>query len=134
MEKLIVIETKDTPGIVFDTENNFYRITGPSFPENAVVFYTRVIEWLEKAKDVLRCEMKIELFYTYINSASKKRVYDILIRLESLYMRNDKVRVVWYYDKFDEDMYDLGQEFAEMVNVPFQFVEGEPAPLTPAEA
>ena len=30
-------------------------------------------------------------------------------------------KIIWYYEDEDEDMEQAGREFAELVNVPFEF-------------
>ena len=60
---------------------------------------------------------------TYFNTASSKIILDILMRLENLH--NDgktKVTVEWHHDEDDEDMQEAGEEYSEIVEVPFKFV------------
>jgi len=114
--------TKDTPEIVIDEANSEVKITGPSYPENAFSIYTVVLDWItESEKDDLK-QIKFEFYYSYINSSSKKVVYEILLQLESMGKAGTEISIVWYYDKYDEDMFELGQEFDELVKVPFQLV------------
>ncbi len=47
---------------------------------------------------------------------------DILYILERIV--NDeckKITIVWYYLEVDDDMLDSGKEYAEIVNIPFEF-------------
>jgi hypothetical protein len=43
--------------------------------------------------------------------------------LEEIHESGNKVMVVWYCEKDDEDLFDLGEEFSENVDVPFEIIE-----------
>ena len=47
MEKLIIEETEDTPEIILDPEQNIFKISKISVPENALDFYKPVLEWIK---------------------------------------------------------------------------------------
>ena len=36
---------------------------------------------------------------------------------------NDKVTIRWHYPSNDEDMKEAGEEYADMVEVPFEMIE-----------
>jgi hypothetical protein len=49
-------------------------------------------------------------------------VQDILFKLENLSEAGHEVNIMWYYEQDDEDMYDIGVEFKENINLPFEIV------------
>ena len=49
-------------------------------------------------------------------------IQDILIKLEEIHEAGNKVQVVWFYEEEDEDMLDLGEEFSENVDIPFEII------------
>ena len=53
-------------------------------------------------------------------------MYEILRQLEIILRQGKTVRIKWYYDFSDDDIYELGQEYSEIVNVPFEFIGIEP--------
>jgi len=58
----------------------------------------------------------------YFNTATSKLVQDILFKLENLSETGHVVNILWYYEQDDEDMYDIGLEFKENINLPFEII------------
>ncbi len=117
--------TNDSPAIILDSANQLLKISGASYPENAVDIYSRVFEWIDKFDKFEDTNLHCEFYFNYLNSASRKIVYEMLLKLESLNLNGKKVSMTWYYDEFDEDMYDFGEELAELVNIPFEIIANE---------
>lgn len=117
MEKLNLEATEDTPKIILDKQNGIFEISGRSLPEDAADFYAPVLEWLEKytadANPTTEFSFKLE----YFNTASSKLILDVLSALEDI----KGTTVHWYFHDEDEDMEEAGQEFSELVEIPFEF-------------
>ena len=62
---------------------------------------------------------KIDL--EYFNISSSKRILFLLYKLNELSENGHSVKVQWLYRDSDEDMYEVGQDYAYMVKVPFEF-------------
>ena len=56
--------------------------------------------------------MKLE----YFNTASSKIILDIFTAIEKI--ANDR-KVVWHYDKDDEDMLEAGEDYQALIMLPF---------------
>ena len=50
---------------------------------------------------------------------------DILRKLEALYKKGFKVKVVWQYEKEDEDSKEYGEDYKAILSLPFEIVEVE---------
>jgi hypothetical protein len=122
MEPLDIKATNDTPRVIFDPDNDIFEISGRSLPEDVVTFYQPVIDWLEEYKAHPKKKTDFIFKYIYFNTATSKLVQDILFKLENLNESGHEVKVLWYYEQDDEDMYDLGLEFQENVNLPFEII------------
>ena len=90
MEKLFIEATDDRPAVLIDPDKPLVKISGSSFPENAVPTYSIVIDWLRTNGDKLKNRLICEFHFDYINSASKKSVYEMFF-----YMR--KIDTVFCY-------------------------------------
>jgi hypothetical protein len=123
MEVLDIRGTTDTPKVLFDSENNIFEISGRSLPEDVITFYQPVIDWLDDYKQIPNKNTEFVFKYIYFNTATSKLIQDILLRLEQIHETGNEVKVIWYYEEDDEDMYDLGLEFKENVDIPFEIVE-----------
>jgi hypothetical protein len=122
MEALDIRATNDTPKVLLDPENDVFEISGRSLPEDVVSFYQPVLDWLEDYKDAPNDFTEFVFKYIYFNTATSKLVQDILIKLEEIHESGDKVQVIWFYEEDDEDMLDLGEEFSENVDIPFEII------------
>jgi hypothetical protein len=123
MEKLLISATPKTPEIEFDPGNGIMRIHGRCIPDDADAFWLPVLNWFESymLKPVEETTFKINL--EYFNIASSKRILFLLYKLNDLAEGGRKVGVEWYHRESDEDMFEVGQDYAYMVRVPFKFIE-----------
>ncbi len=115
--------TEDTPEIVFNNEINEFCISGRSLPEDVTNFYAPVFEWLnhfsENHSDKAVFKFKLE----YFNTASSKIILDILMKLEELVQSNKvQIAIEWHYSEADDDMLEAGEEYAELVEIPFNLI------------
>ena len=122
MELLDIKATNDTPRVLFDPDNNLFEISGRSLPEDVVTFYQPVLDWLDEYNQTPLKKTDFVFKYIYFNTATSKLVQDILTKLEHLQERGSEVKVFWYHEQDDEDMLDLGIEFQENVNIPFEII------------
>ena len=121
MEPLKIEKGVDTPEIILDAQNNLFSICGRSYPEDTKEFFTPVIDWMEKYIQSPNEETVFTFKLQYFNSSSYKPIFDILSKLEAVKEKGKSVKVNWQYKKADHDMQEAGEEFAEMVNIPFTF-------------
>ena len=114
--------TEDSPLIILDLENFLFKIEGPSYPEDAYAVYNAVIEWISKLDGSLKSKLYCVFNFKVLSSASHKMIYEILIGLESLHKKSNNVIINWNYLKFDEDMYEVGEDFSDIVDIPFKLI------------
>ncbi|MDX2191242.1 MAG: DUF1987 domain-containing protein [Bacteroidota bacterium] len=110
--------TEDTPKIMLDPANGIYEISGRSLPEDCASFYKPILEWLDNFSPSSKMDFNIKL--DYFNTASSKMILDILTRLEKIKNTGKDVKVIWSHSEDDEDMQEAGEEFSELVEVPFE--------------
>lgn len=116
--KVIHLEgTEDTPKIVLDKANNIFEISGRSLPEDSAEFFQPVLDWLEEYNEERNPQTVFTFKLEYFNTASSKLILDILSKLEEI----EGAKVIWYFHEDDEDMEEAGEEFSELVDVPFDF-------------
>jgi len=120
METLIIQGTEDTPTVVLDAANNKYEISGRSLPEDVTAFYKPVFDWIASVSGVSKLDFHIKL--EYFNTASSKILLDIFSKLETLKENGIDVTIVWNFSEDDEDMQEAGEEYSELVEVPFKLV------------
>ena len=120
MDLLSIEATDETPKIILDPENNVFEFSGKSLPEDVLTFYGPVLDWLEGYGDSANKKTVFDFKLVYFNTASSKLILDILFKLEELHEAGADISIVWYYQEEDEDMEEAGEEYADLVDVPFE--------------
>ncbi len=113
-DKLDIEPTSRTPAVVFDFANNHLKISGESYPEDVTEFYRPVFTALDEYLGALgqgSCRFDFELIY--LNSSSAKAVMMLMDKLEAAAAGGATVDIYWFYDKEDDTMQELGEEFGE---------------------
>lgn len=120
MSKIILDGTDDTPKVVLDDENKIFEISGRSLPEDVADFYEPILNWIDNELKNVKGQIAFAFKMNYFNTASSKLILDILIRLEEMHADGKDIVVHWFYDADDEDMMEAGEEYSEIVEVPFE--------------
>ncbi len=119
---LTIAPTSNTPAIEFDTASGVLTISGKSIAEDSQEFFRPLLEALTEYKKQPRLQTTVNLKLVYFNTNSSKSILDVLRLIESL-KENSEVIINWFYEKEDEDMLELGEDYCEIVNLPFHMVE-----------
>lgn len=122
METLNIDRTEGSPQVIFDKEKGLFEISGRSLPEDVNTFYEPILSWLEEYSRNPASKTTFDFRLTYFNTASSKVILDILTLFEEMIGEGHELLVRWFYSEEDEDMLEAGEEYAEMVEVPFEMV------------
>lgn len=115
--------TKVTPEVLF--LEGHLEIRGRSISENSTDFYRPLEEWVATYVEQTEVRTRVILSFEFINTASTKWVYAIVKRLALYRNVRDLVSIEWYYEKGDDDQYELGQIIHSFIDCPFIFYETE---------
>ncbi|MGM0582429.1 MAG: DUF1987 domain-containing protein [Bacteroidota bacterium] len=123
MDAYYLEATPKTPKLDFNPDAETFLISGRSIPENSIEFYKPLLDWLDKyvhnPLDSTTFEIKLE----YFNTSSSKCLVEIFRKLEKIHDNGSKVTVEWYFDEEDEDMEESGEDFKEIIKIPFNMKE-----------
>ncbi len=122
METIKIQGTEDTPKIILDADNEVMEISGRSLPEDVSAFYEPVLNWLNEYAENPNKKTIFNFKLTYFNTASSKLLLDILMKLEEMHENGNDILIRWHYPEDDEDMEEAGEEYADIVDVPFEQV------------
>ena len=119
----LAIEPQDdtTPGVTLDQQKGIFEIIGWSHPEDAISFYTPVLDWINKYATAPNSGTNFHFRFQYYNTASAKQIFRIISALEEV-AKKSKTKIHWHHDAEDTDMFASGERFAKMSTVPFEFV------------
>jgi hypothetical protein len=123
MEAYFVNSTPQTPLIHFDASSGIMEIKGRSIPDSPDDFWIPVLNWFESYLIHPNQKTVVKIDLEYFNISSSKRILFLLYKLNELVESGNDVNVEWLYREADEDMYEVGQDYAYMVKVPFVFRE-----------
>lgn len=122
MKALYIEETDKTPKVTLDPVNDIFEFSGKSMPKDAESFYAPILEWLEQYAEGPNTKTDMRFNFEFFNIASSKRILFILYKLNEMVEKGADIAIKWYYDENDDDMCEVGQDYAFMVNIPFSFI------------
>lgn len=112
---------EDRPGINFNGDTGVLEIEGRSLPEDAIVYYSPAIDWVKDYALNPKPKTVFELNIHYMNSASAKRIVDMLEILDGVKKQGFGVEVVWKYRAEDDECLEEGYGMARMCEIPFSY-------------
>jgi len=113
------------PDILLDKDNFYFKASGVSYPEDAVLSYAPLIEWLNAIDISLKPSLKGVFDFQFLNSVSSKMIYEVLIKMRSFHLAGLPVKVEWYHDESDEDIQELGDDLARQLKIPMEIIGKE---------
>ena len=121
MKPYIKIATADTPSVILDADRGIFEISQMSLPEDAVDFYAPILSWLREYAQDPNPDTVFNMKLEYFNTASSKQLIQVLLILQEMEKRSN-VLVKWFYKEIDEDMLSLGEEYKQIMKVPFELI------------
>ena len=122
MENLTIEKSKYTLEVNFDSSTGNLKMSGESYPENAVEFFQPIFEWIREYVTKKGKPIVLDLDLSYLNTSSTKCVLDIFEILERFHKEGGQVQVNWRYAEDDEDILETGEEISEDVELPVKFI------------
>jgi len=116
--------TNRTPHIRFDAITGSFELSGRSILDNAEKFFSELVNlWPGQYVENPRPSTILLVNLEYFNTATSMWIVRLLKKLELLHQRGQSVLVRWLYS--DEDMLESGEDFRELVDLPFEFSPDE---------
>ncbi|MCS6903923.1 MAG: SiaC family regulatory phosphoprotein [Bacteroidia bacterium] len=122
MENLCITATATTPEVLLSFEENKLIFRGNSYQSQIQNFYGHIIKYIKNVE--LSEKFTIEFYFHLINSSSLKHIISIIKLIASkVESKGGKLEIRWYYQEYDIDIYQLGQDLANTINnVIFNFI------------
>ena len=60
--------------------------------------------------------------FEYMNSSSSKYIFQIISNFKKYYEKQFNVKIFWYYDDPEDQILEDGEDFSEIINIPFNFL------------
>ena len=125
MEAISIEGTSKTPTVILEPDNGKIEISGMSIPEDSMVFYKPILEWIDGYSKSPAPGTEVIIKLDYFNTSSSKFFLDIFQKLERLFNTGFEVVVHWYYEVEDEDMLGTGEDYQSILKIPFKMISYE---------
>ncbi len=122
MEALNIDKTSHHPEVKFDADSGILELNGRSLPEQVLTLYQPILNWIEDYTSQSRNNTIFKINLDYINSSSSKYLLEILKRLNDFHKKGNAVTVQWFYDDYDEDSLEAGEEYEELLDLNFELI------------
>ena len=123
LEKFYIKGSTYIPTVDFDPETNILEISGESYHEYTIEFFQPIFEWLNKYLTDPNKTFTFNFKMTYFNTSSSRRFLEIFDLLENYKnIKSGTITVNWYYKEGDLDMLESGEEYADDVDLKFNFI------------
>ena len=126
MEKIFQEPTRVTPLINFDPELGLLEIKGRSSPENSVQFYQALIDALTDFAETDEApDLTANIAFEYFNTSSSKCLFDVFKKMSKVEANGRNLTINWFYEEDDEDMMEAGEDYSDLLDLDFNFLEIE---------
>jgi len=122
LKPLRIQATSESLEVNLDKEMGRFEFYGKSLPENPTEFFEPVISWFKEYVKSPNKETVLLFKMDYFNTASSKKILDIISICNDVHKKKMSILVNWYYRSNDEDMRETGETFSEIVHIPFKFM------------
>jgi hypothetical protein len=125
MERIFLEPTRVTPLINFDPDEGILELKGRSSPENSIAFYQKLIDSLDAFIESKKETLTANFAFEYFNTSSSKCLFDVFKRLAKIDEVGKKLAINWFYEEDDEDMMEAGEDYSDLLDLNFNFIEIE---------
>ena len=118
MKNIILNKTDISPDVNLDISGEV-SISGMSMMEDPSEFYLQIHNWINEYIDSGNNKLNITFHLNYFNSSSAKQILKVLMAIDEAEINT---KVFWYYPSDNEFLKERGEEFAIMLDLPFEYV------------
>ncbi len=124
--KFLIEQTRVTPLVDYNNGERTLRISGRSSPENPLMFYQRLIDFVDEFASSIEPVLIVNVSMEYFNTSSTKCLFNLFKKMNEVQRELRKVVVInWYYEDWDDDMLEIGEDFSYGLDMEFNLIEVE---------
>jgi len=122
MEVISIKGTQETPEVLLDGSKGIFEISGKSLPEDVKEFYNPLLKWFDEYSKAPNPQTILKIKMDYFNTASSKMILELFEVVKKVHSGGHDTIIEWYYQEDDEDMQDAGQDYSDLVEMPFKLI------------
>ena len=116
-------QTPKTPHINFDPTAGVFEIKGKSVPENSVIYYKSLFDWVDLYVQNPAKSTTLNIQLDYFNTSSAKCIVDLFKKIELIHKNGKGEAIInWHYNEPDEDMLEAGEDYKSIIKIPFNLI------------
>ncbi len=120
---MYISESNDSPEVELSISECKFKIEGNSYFVGINSLYDKIHKWIDDEMPKLECDLKVELYFGIISSASLKNIIDSIEKLDDFFKKGKKISITWICDQDDGDILDTANDFSEQTEIPFSIIE-----------
>jgi hypothetical protein len=122
MEVISIKGTQETPEVLLDSSKGIFDISGKSLPEDVKEFYNPLLRWFDEYAKNPNNQTFLKIKMDYFNTASSKMILELFEVVKKVHSSGKETVIEWYYQADDEDMQDAGQDYSDLIEMPFKLI------------
>ena len=116
-------KTGSTPYVLVDEAKGYMKMSGKSFPEKPLDFFSEVNAWLNSYLATDFGSFTFDFAVEYYNSSTLKVVTNMMMQMDEHAIGGNKITVNWIVAEDDEIMIESGEDIQEDIeNLEFNVV------------
>lgn len=122
MKSIRIKQTTDSPSLIIDGEVGLIRLAGKAIAHEPETAYKKL------EKEISEYCLEPHFFSTVnirlinLNSGASKWLYHLLKEIEKFNNKENRFIVNWLYDKDNEFMLETGEDFQQIIDLPFNMI------------
>lgn len=132
MIDILIEPTPVTPYVKVDSQGSHIVFSGKSSPANSLHFYHPLMNKINSLFASTEKPITIDLSFRYFNTSSSKCLFDLFKMFRNLQRQGKTLVINWYYEEDDDDMMETGEDYADLLNLDFNYIEVEEIEDIPA--
>lgn len=122
MDVISIKGTQETPEILLDSSKGIFEMSGKSLPEDVKEFYNPILKWFDEYAKSPNSSTILKIKMDYFNTASSKMILELFEVVKKVHASGKETIIEWYYQEDDEDMQDAGQDYSDLIEMPFKLI------------
>ncbi len=120
MDNVFIKGTDRTPEVDFNFATGVLAISGRSITENPISFYKELEALIIAYGKNPASQTLFSVTLEYFNTSTSKCLVELFKLLETIQSNQYEVLVEWFYEKDDEEIMDSGEDYKDIVDIPFE--------------
>jgi hypothetical protein len=117
--------SESTPEVRIDFLTGEISLIGRSLIHNVPNFFVETIQDIHAYTKIPNNQTTVTIHLEYFGDESGKKLIEVLRILEAVHRKKTDVVVKWIYNSDNKEMKATGQDFDNVINLPFQLVENK---------